>query len=124
MNVWGGNKEGRPVDKCRIIDILRALDCNAASLVFYARELSCMHSRIISIIEALYKWDMDDNSAISDSDYKKKANNSFEDAITARLRSEMSKDNITTILKKFGGDINDPDALSPLQFHMATENLN
>jgi hypothetical protein len=122
MNVWGKDEEGRPVDKCRIIEMLQALDCNAASLIFYARELSYMHTRIISIIEALYKWDINDNSATSDSKLESAVSDSFDNATKARLRSKMNRDNVTAILKKFGWDIEDPNMLSPLEFHMATEN--
>jgi len=119
MNVWGDKEEGRPVDDCQIIDMLRALDSNAASLIFFSRELSCMYTRIISIIEALYKWDMNDNSGISDSDCKTAVNDSIETAAKHRLRSRISKDQITDILKKFGWDIGQ-DAISPLEFHIAT----
>ena len=118
MNLWGDNKEGRPVDDCRIIEQLRALDSDAASLFHYARELACVANRITENIEALYKWDMKDN-VISDTKEKEAVKESFLNATSARARSHLSNENVKKIMKKFGFVIK--GGISPLDIHMATE---
>ena len=120
MNVWADNKEGRPVDDCRIIEMLRALDCNAATLIHCSRQLAAMHARIIDIIEALYKWDMNDNSLLSDAKLIQVVNDSFINATKAKRRSQMNREHITKILKKFGWEVSGD--LTPLEYHIATEN--
>ena len=90
MNVWRDNEEGRPVDDCRIIEQLRALDCNAASLFYASRELACIANRITEIIEALYKWDTKDN-VISDTEEKEAVKESFLNATSAQSRSHMTE---------------------------------
>ena len=119
MNLWADNKEGRPVDNCRIIEMLRALDCNVASLIYFSRELAAMHSRMVEIIEALYKWDTKDNSCISESDSKKAANDSFLAATKVQARSVMNRENIIGIMKKYGFNIK--GQITPLEIHIATE---
>ena len=119
MNLWADNKEGRPVNDCRIIEMLRALDCNVSSLIFFSRELAAMHSRMVKIIEALYKWDMKDNTCIPEADFRKVANDSFLEATTASQRSAMSREDIKSIMKKYGFDIK--GEITPLEIHIATE---
>jgi uncharacterized protein len=119
MNVWGDNKEGRPVDNCRIIEMLRGLDSNAASLVWFSRELAAMHRRIIDIIEALYKWDMKDNSCISDTVCKKAVEDSIETAASVHRKGRLNREDIISVVKKYGYEIK--GEISPLEIHIATE---
>ena len=102
MNVWK-DKDGRPVGDCRIIEMLRALDSNAASLIFFSRELANVHNRIIKIIESLYRWDMDDSSVISDAEYTQAVNDSFITASKGVIRSHINREEITSILKNSAG---------------------
>jgi hypothetical protein len=115
MNVWNDNREGADVEKCRIIEELRSLDCEAASLIYQSRLMAAMYGRINRLIETLYKKEIGDDSVTVNSDDK---DNAFNNAMSAHQKQAMSKEDIQRVFAVWGFDVSPECSIVPLENHI------
>lgn len=117
MNIWEGAK-----NNCRIINELRQLDSEIASLAFMSRELCAMHVRLSRLIETFYKLDTGENPGgmteeQADEDYKK----AFNTATRVRAKAKIDISHINKIFSEWGFKLEPGTSIVPLVNHIQAE---
>ena len=116
MNIWGDDK-----NNCRIIQELRYLDSEVASLAYISRELFSMHGRLCRLIETLYKWDAGQDPGGKTEEQAADYKQALDKSMSPKAKAQIAVDDIYKIFREWGFELKPDAAIVPPVSHIEAE---